>query len=409
MPHIASSRGFADAPKKPLLLVGAIITALMTGLAPVFCSAAAAAAPASAPTSTQPQVSELKPLPMILAEAMNGKTLPAMGVLVIRDGKVTEQAVRGERNLGGQPVAIGDRWNLGSDGKAMTATMIARLVERKLLRWDTPLAQMLPDLAADMRPEYRDVTLLELLSHRAGLPENFSDLAFFKTFYGSARPLPAQRLDYLRRAVAEAPIGPARAEASYSNTGLILAGVIAERATGRSYEQLMQQEVFRPLGIKSARFTQSPEAGELSGHVDGRIATASEGNPEMIVPAGGVRMSLADWAKFAIDQMNGESGHGKLLKAESYRLLHKPQGETVFALGWGVAPAIAGRMGPAFTHSGSDGNWYAFICLFPNGKNGVLVVANAGGSMGGDRAAIKVAGTVMQTLAPPAPMPKDAP
>lgn len=174
-----------------------------------------------------------------------------------------DERPRGQRNLAGQPVAISDHWNLSSDGKAMTATMIARLVERKLLRWDTPLAQMLPDLAADMHSEYRDVTLLELLSHRAGLPENLSDLAFFKTFYGNAQPLPAQRLDYLRRAVAEAPIGPARGNASYSNICLILVGAIAERATGRSYEQLMQQEVFRPLGIQSARFTQSPETGEF--------------------------------------------------------------------------------------------------------------------------------------------------
>ena len=369
----------------------------MTRFAALICLFVLSAAPVRAQDVT------LAPLPTILAEAMEGRTVPAMGILVIRDGRVVDQAVRGVRTLGGAPVAVSDRWNLGSDGKALTATLIARLVERGVLRWDAPLSEMLPELAADMRPEYRDVTLLELLSHRAGLPENLSDEAYFKTFYGATWPLPEQRLAYLRRAVAEAPIGPSRGDASYSNTGVILAGAIAERATGKAYERLMREEVFAPLGMTTAEFGQTPGAGEPFGHVDGRVATATDANPEMIVPAGGVRMSLADWGRFAVDQLEGEQGRGKLLKAETYKLLHRPQGETIFALGWGVPPAIAGRMGPALTHAGSDGNWFAFICLFPDGRNGVLVVANAADSMGGDAAAKSAAMAVIVTLAPPVP------
>ena len=375
----------------------------MTRLAVLICLIALAAAPARAQEALR------APLPSILAEAMEGKTVPALGILVIRDGKVTEQAVRGLRTLGGAPVTLADRWNLGSDGKAMTATMIARLVERGVLHWDTPLAKMLPQLAAGMRPEYRDVTLLELMSHRAGLPENTGDMTFFQTFYGDTRPLPEQRLAYLRKALTEAPVGPARGEASYSNTGLILAGAIAEQATGKPYEQLMREEVFCPLGMTSAEFGQSPGAGELFGHVDGRVATATDANPEMIVPAGGVRMTLADWGKFAVDQLEGEQGRGALLRAESYKLLHTPRGETTNALGWGVPPAIAGRMGPALTHGGSDGNWFAFICLFPGGENGVLVVANAADSMGGDAAAKIAAKAIIVTLAPPVPAAPAAP
>lgn len=385
-------------PRKPLTTLGSLISALVH--LPFLIALVAAPALAQEPTR--------QPLDSILTEAMEGTAVPALGVLVIRNGTVVDQAVRVKRTLGGHSVSVSDRWNLGSDGKAMTATMIARLVERGILHWDTPLEQMLPELVGEMRSEYRDVTLLDLMSLRAGLPENLSDLAYFRTFFGASSPLPEQRLNYVRRAVMEAPIGPARDEASYSNTGLILAGVIAERATGQSYEQLMQREVFRPLGMRSPRFGQTPHAGETFGHVDGRVAIDTDGNPEMIVPAGGVRMSLADWARFAIDQMKGERGQGRLLKAETYRLLHAPQGETVYALGWGVAPAIAGRSGPALTHGGSDGNWFAFICLFPGSQNGVLVVANAADSMGGDVAAQAAARAIILTLAPPVSHPPDA-
>ncbi len=373
----------------------------MTRLALLFCLALFAAAPVSA---QQASVSDG------LAMAMEGQAVPALGMLVIRDGAVVDQGVRGVRSMDAPASAtLDDRWNLGSDGKAMTATMVARLVERGLLRWDSPLSEMLPELAADMRPEYRDVTLLDLMSHRAGLPENLSDVPYFQTFFTDSRPLPEQRLAYLRRAVAEAPVGPARGEASYSNTGLILAGAIAEHATGKTFATLMQEEVFAPLGMASATYDQTPDAGEAVGHIDGRVAIETDGNPEMLTPAGGVRMTLADWAKFCIDQMAGEDGRGKLLTAGTYRLLHTPQGDTVFAMGWGATPRIAGRAGPVLTHGGSDGTWFAFVALFPNSDNGVLVVANAADSMGGDAAVMAAARAVIVTLAPEAPAAPAAP
>lgn len=373
----------------------------MNRLALLLCLAIFAATPTYAQDA---------PIAEGLVTAMEGQTVPALGLLVIRNGVVVDQDVRGLRKIDGTAaVTLDDRWNLGSDGKAMTATMIARLVERGLLRWDTPLSEMLPDLATVMRPEYRDVTLLDLMSHRAGLPENLSDLEYFQTFYTDNRPLPEQRLDYLRRAVAEAPVGPARGEASYSNTGLILAGAVAEHATGKTYETLMQEEIFGPLGMTSVTFDQSPDAGEVFGHVDGRVSITTDANPEMIAPAGGVRMTLADWARFCVDQMAGEHGRGQLLTGESYRLLHTPQGDTIFAMGWGAPPRIAGRIRPVLTHGGSDGNWFAFVALFPDSENGVLAVANAADSMGGDVAVTTAALAVILTLAPEAPPPPAAP
>ncbi|MCL6741422.1 beta-lactamase family protein [Sphingomonas sp. RB56-2] len=326
-----------------------------------------------------------------------------MAVLEIRNGFPQVEAVSGKRRISRpDPVKVGDRWNLGSDGKAMTATMVARLVEEGKLRWDTPLAQLLPELAADMQPQYRDVTLLELLSHRAGLPENHDDLPYFYTFLDDKRPLPTQRLDYLHKAVADAPIAPARGEMHYSNTGLILAAAVAERAAGKPFEQLMYEEVFGPLGMKSATFAQPVKPNEPVGHVDGRVADQpKDSNPQMFMPAGGVRMSIADWARFCIDQMNGDQGHGKLLKPETYRLLHTGQGATHSALGWGVAATPLGRQGPALTHNGSDGNWYAIVVLFPKTGNGLLVAANAADSMGGDKATLAVARELIEDLAPP--------
>lgn len=343
-------------------------------------------------------------LEAVLRDAMQGHAVPAMGVLRIENGKPQAPVVRGVRRMGAEePVTPGDRWLLGSDTKAMTTVLVARMADAGKLSWTRPLAEMLPDLADGMRPEYRTVTLLDLLSHRASLPENLSDEAYFKSLYDDPRPPAQQRLDYIRRALAEAPVGPAREEPHYSNTGYVIAGVIAERAGGKPYERLMAEQVFGPLGMGSARFLPWTAPGPV-GHVDGRPALDKfDPNPPMLDPAGGASMSLADWAKFCVDQMAGAHGRGRLLRPETYKLIQTGQGDTRSGLGWGAQDAILGRKGPALTHTGSDGNWFAAVLLFPQSGDGLLVTANAADSMGGDKAAVAVLKALAPTLSEPAP------
>jgi len=87
--------------------------------------------------------------------------LPAVAAAVILDGRVAGSDVK---------VTSADQFHLGSCTKAMTATLIAILVEKGKLGWDATLAELLPDLVEDMRPVYRTVTIRHLLAHRAGLP-----------------------------------------------------------------------------------------------------------------------------------------------------------------------------------------------------------------------------------------------
>ena len=358
----------------------------------------------SAPALAAPSIQEAEAA--ALALAMTDSKTPAMAVIEIRAGQAQPEAVRGVRRMDRpDPVRPGDRWHIGSDTKAMTATLVASLVDEGRLSWTARLDEMLPELAAGMRPEYRGATLPDLLSHYSGLPENIADEASVLAYHDDQRPLPEQRLDYVKRALAEAPVAPPRTKRSYSNTGFILAGVIAERAGGKPYEQLMRERVFAPLGMDSPSFEPAAE-GEPVGHVDGRLARRDDVNPPMINPAGGVRMSLPDWARFCIDQLNGPKGQGKLLKPETYRFMQTAQGENGgagWAFGWGVAPTVMGRKGPALTHSGSDGNWYAIVALLPESGNGVLVAANAAESMGGDKATVTAARALAADLAPPKP------
>ena len=333
-----------------------------------------------------------------LIAAMNGTQTPAMGAIVFRDGRIAASAVTGIRRTDQSAhVALGDSWIIGSTGKPQTVAMVARLVDRGILSWDAPLAKMLPALANAMRPEYRTVTLVQLLSHHAGLPENVDDPEFIQSFFKDKRPLDAQRLAYITRALREAPVYTPGADFGYSNTGFLIAAAIAERATGKSYEMLMRREVFQPLGMASAGFGATP-AGQPSGHDNGKPVGPS--NPAMFSPAGNLHMSLGDWARFCLDQLTGSKAHSRLLSSASYRLMQTAQPNGPTGLDWGIQTSISGRQGPVLVHGGSDGNWFAYVVLFPQSGNGVVVIDNASAEMGGDAAAQAALKAILPTLAP---------
>jgi CubicO group peptidase (beta-lactamase class C family) len=340
----------------------------------------------------------------VLASAMQGSKVPAVGVLTIRNDRTEAEAVRGVRSMdGNERVRPGDAWNLNSDIKAMTVAMVARLADRGVLSWTTPLERMLPELAARMQPQYRSVTLVQILSHHSGLPHDLPDEAV-KTFAEKEGSATATQLRYayIGRALQDPPVGPT-SSFNYSNTGLIVAAVVAERATGSSYEELMRKEVFAPLGMSHARFGPAGP-GEIVGHIDGRPSRPEDRAPQFFAPAGGNnKMPLEDWARFCIDQLKGAAGHGRLLKTETYRLMQTPQSDGDAAMGWGVQATILGRRGPAMVHAGSDGNWSSLAAIFPDSGSGVLVVANAGESMGGDVAVKAVLAAALADLRPPAP------
>ncbi|WP_353227926.1 serine hydrolase domain-containing protein [Novosphingobium sp.] len=323
----------------------------------------------------------------VLAAAMAGTRVPAMGVVVLRDGHIAALAVQGVRdNDGHDPVRADDPWHIGSDIKAMTATLIGRLVEQRRLHWQDRVGAMLPEWANVMHPHYARATLADLLSHHAGLPHDLIDPVGRAALFDPAAPgTPReQRLRYVVRALADPPVDR-DGSFHYANTGYLVAAAMAEAVTGEPYETLLQREVLAPLGIARARFG-TTGAGEPRGHRDGHPTGPDDTNPPFFAPAGGLVLPLDDWARFALDQLAGARGAGRLLTPGGYHRMQTAHGDGHYGLGWEVVDEYAGHAGPALVHAGSDTNWYAMAVLFPRDGTGVLVVANAGADMGGDAA-----------------------
>ena len=327
-------------------------------------------------------------LDQTLADVRAKDQLPAAAVMIQIDGRTVASSAQGLRAIGfPEAVTLRDRWHLGSDTKAITATMIGRLVDKGLLRFDDRLQDLLPGLSETMDPAYRMVTLRQLLSHTGGLPPltDDADLPEFKRIIATSKSVQAQRQAiasvYLAKPLAS-PVG----EFSYSNIGYIVAGAIAERRTGKSWEDLVRQEIFKPLGIRESGFGLPGHAKKVDapwGHreSDGKLVALSPNDPEgqdppALGPAGTIHMTLADWMRFAQDQLDGVHGRGRLVSAKTYRILHTPVSEN-YALGWGVK--LDGQGLPLLlTHSGSNGHWLADIRIMPKHDMIILFVSNAG-------------------------------
>ena len=268
-----------------------------------------------------------------------------------------------------------------------TATLIARLVEQGVMHFDDTLAASFPAFAETMDPAYRRVNVTQLLSHTAGLPPLTDDkeLPPFVAVIKSATGVKAQRAAIARKYLTMPPASKV-GEFAYSNLGFIIEGAIAEAHTGKTWEELIQEQIFTPLGIKNAGFGPPGSAGKVDqpwGHKEeaGKLvpldsASAEADNPPALGPAGTINIALKDWLLFAQDQLDGEHGRGKLLKPETYRKLHTPVTEN-YALGWG---ALLGPDGvpQLLTHTGSNGFWIADIRIMPKHNMIFLFVTNAG-------------------------------
>jgi D-alanyl-D-alanine carboxypeptidase len=348
-------------------------------------------------------------LEQTLNSARDKAQLPAAASLIQIDGKIEARAAVGVRELDHpEAVTLDDRWHLGSDTKAMTATLIARLAERGLIGFDETLPQLFPGIAPRMDSQLSNVTLTQLLSHTSGLPPLVSDreMTEFLGVLEHDKGVRAQRamvaLHYLIR-----PPASKVGEFSYSNLGYVIAAAAAESRTGESWEVLMEREVWKPLGIRHAGFGAPGKDGKVDqprGHetVDGKLVALEPGNPRSdnppaSGPSGTVNMSLSDWLLFAQDQLDGLRGRGKLLKPEGYKLLQTPVSKN-YAMGWGVLRDKQGEIS-LLSHMGTNGFWVTDMRIYP--KRGVifLTAINAGGDIG-EGAAREIGKTLQEKLKP---------
>ncbi len=342
---------------------------------------------AESPRGADPAGPERTPddLSPIVARARKAAKVPGMGAAIIDADGVAAIGVDGLRRADQEgALQTGDKFHLGSDTKAMTAFMVARLIERRVLSWDTTLGEALPEAQSWMHESYRSVTISQLLRHRAGMPANALMMPDIAAEVGAA-PLDGQRLVLARRVLKQPPLHTPGSQYLYSNLGYIMAALMVESISKTPWETLMRQEVFDPLQMRSCGFGPTAQGTDTSqpwGHtLDESGYTPTElDNPPFHGPASRVHCSLADWGRFAAAQF--DRGEGSAVSPTTLDRLHaavpfgdKPGG---YALGW-IVLEMPPFEGPLLNHDGSNTANYASAFIIPSLGVAVLVVCNAGG------------------------------
>jgi CubicO group peptidase (beta-lactamase class C family) len=358
-----------------------LLTALLAG-----CSRAAAQLAAADPAAHLPRgVTDLEPyLKAVIADCK----IPGMTAVVLRGDRIVAQGAAGVRKSGSpEAVTLGDAFHLGSNTKSMTATLAGLLVDEGKLKWTDTLGELWGDDAPKMDPAWRPVTLLQVLGHRGGFSH---DNAAFRRDRKTTDPRALMKLrrELIGELLAKAPDYPPGSKMVYSNTGFILLGAVVEKITGRPWEELMRERLFKPLAINSAGFGPPGTVGKLDapwGH--GPLGLANQrDNPAVIGPAGTVHMAIGDWAKYVTLHLRGDPRNPhrevKLLKPETFERLHTPASGESYIAGWvceqrpAFKGAAAGSDGKVIWHNGSNTSWYAVMVLAPEVDYAVLLAIN---------------------------------
>lgn len=323
--------------------------------------------------------------PVTAFDAALGAAFDAMKPVALAGGLVTPQGlewsgVRGMRRVGQDASALAsDRWHLGSNTKAMTAGVFARLVEQGRARWAMPLAEAFPGMTMDAG--WSGATLDDFMTHAAGLKdEAVMGMAWLMTARADARSLPEQRRAIVEKALAGPPTGT-RGVFEYGNANYVLVGAAIEAITGGSWEAAMQAELFTPLGLTSAGFG-APKGENARGHRRmGETAIAMDpsddgsDNPLALGPAGTAHMTATDYARFL--QVFLTEGGGWLKPETIQRLVTPPAGRS-YAYGWIALPPQPWAKGPAVAHEGSNTMWHAIAILDPAGGRALFGLSNDG-------------------------------
>ena len=300
--------------------------------------------------------------------------IPELAYAVVSSDSVLEMRVLGYRRWGADYEARpDDRFRIGSNTKAITGFIAARLVKQGLIAWDTRFFDLYPELKEQSQRAYHDLTLVDLLTFRTRL---------IKWTYTDTVPTPeeitgdesAQRCSFMAWCLRQPPVrktsGP-----SFSNPGYVAAGLMLEKATGRSYAELVA-DLGTELGIHFAFGAPNATDSEQPwGHDQDLEPEPPHENKKLtwLLAAGNIQMSLPDYAKFIQVQLAGVAGRSPLLSSKEFRFLH--QGRERFAVGWFWEKEPGGDM--VVHNVGNPGTFLSKVYMLPEKNRAFILLCNA--------------------------------
>ena len=325
-----------------------------------------------------------------IANAAQTWGIPGVAVAIVRNDSVIY--VKGFGRLSADsktPVNERTLFEIGSSTKAFTATAVAMLVSEGKMRWDQRLTDFLPDFRMSDPVANTSATLRDALSHRTGIARG--ELVWLASGIGRDEVL--HRLRFLK------PESLFRTQFSYQNMLFLAAGQAVGKAAGSTWDEVVRQRIFTPLGMTSSAPTYSgvtnPNIARGHGIEHDTAFIKPPFDADNIGPAGSILSNAVDMAQWLRFQLNDGQANGKrLLSSAAFRETHTsqiivPVGSlggggldsvptshfSTYGFGW-IIEDYRGNL--VWQHGGNTEGMTAAVGMLPDKKFGVVVLSSMG-------------------------------
>ncbi len=368
----------ASAPSHPprRIPVLAVLSVVLLALTPAL----------SAPAGLAAQSGPLAGLDRVVEQGMEAWEVPGLALAVVQGDSVLYMRGYGTTRLGGdEAVDAHTNFAIASTSKAFTTAALALLVDEERLDWDDRVIDHLPGFAVDDPYVTRELTIRDLVTHRAGLAR--LDNLWIASPFDRGEIL--ERLRHLPQS------DGFRDRYAYNNHMFIVAGEVVGQRAGASWDDTLDERIFGPLGMErtTTRTTVVEARGnvvESHTRVDGEVQPVPRRDYDAIGGAGAVWSNAHDLARWMRMHLNRGTLEGtRLLQEERFDELYAPQTviplDTVtqrlhptnhfyaYALGWRVQDLHGRKL---VHHSGSINYTRTQITLVPDEGIGIAIMAN---------------------------------
>ena len=309
-----------------------------------------------------------------LADYARASNRVGLSVMIVKDGHTVLRKAYGKRSLAdGRDATPDTLFAIGSVSKQFTCAAVLLLAEDGKLSVHDPVAKYYPQLT-----RAGDITLLDLMNHVSGYPD------YYPLDFVDRRMLAAIPEDELLRQYAGGKLDfEPGSKYSYSNTGYILLGRVAERVSGESLGAFLDRRIFKPLGMTQSTYEPDPADARLAKG----YATFLLSPPEYVAPegkgwlrgAGGICSTPGDLAKWNLALVSGN-----VLKPESYALMTSPRQLSTGRISeYGCGLSIRTQSGrQVLSHNGAVSGFNTWSATIPSTRSTVIMTCNLEGSLG---------------------------
>ena len=310
--------------------------------------------------------------------------IPGASIGIVIEGKTFMSRGFGLRNIEKNlPVTAKTIFPAGSSSKAFTAFLIGQLVDEELLCWDDKVFDHIPYFKLHEPYTTYNVTIRDYLTHTSGYPRHEA------IWYNHTH----SRSEIIRRLRFLDPLFDLREKFYYQNIGYMIVSHVAELVTQKRYEDLIEERIFKPLGMNHSSFSIATmhKSDNYALSYDNSYQPITLVDPTTIAAAGGLNSNIEDlikWLKLLLNQGEG------LIENSTFNELIKPQVVSdlicnpefgvqdfvpmeAYGFGW-ILLSYRGHF--VALHGGIVNGFTSVLLFLPQDNIGMIIIGNKSGS-----------------------------